>query len=111
MGVGAELKKEVDINLNDKKICTRLIVKSQENQARLQKYMGHGKRKPIAVSIKRYIWKRDQGCCQFKNPATGHPCGSKFFIEIDHIKRVRHGGDNDPTNLRLLCKAHNLWRS
>jgi hypothetical protein len=68
------------------------------------------KRNPIPANVKRYVWKRDHSCCQFKNPATGKMCGSKHFIEIDHIKRVRHGGDNDPRNLQLLCHAHNHWR-
>jgi hypothetical protein len=68
-------------------------------------------RKPIPMPLKRYIWNRDHGCCQFKDTNTGKICGTKHLLEIDHIKRVRHGGNNHPSNLRLLCNAHNLLRN
>ncbi len=67
-------------------------------------------RKAISASIKRAVWKRDQGKCQQFNPTTGRVCGSQHLIELDHIKRHSHGGSDSAHNLRLLCKAHNLWR-
>jgi hypothetical protein len=68
------------------------------------------KRTPIPMKIKRYVWHRDQGKCQYKVHETGKTCGSPYQLEVDHIKRVRHGGDNDPRNLQLLCHSHNLLR-
>jgi hypothetical protein len=67
-------------------------------------------RKRLSISIKRIIWTRDQGKCQHLNPITGKKCGSPYLLEIDHIKRVRNGGDNNPNNLRLLCHTHNHLR-
>jgi hypothetical protein len=67
-------------------------------------------RKAISVKIKRLVWSRDQGKCQHFNPTTGKTCGSNHLLEFDHIQRHRHGGKDHPNNLRLLCKAHNLWR-
>jgi hypothetical protein len=67
-------------------------------------------RKRIPISIKRAVWTRDHGQCQHFNPTTGKMCGSAYLLEIDHIKRVRHGGDNDPKNLQLLCHTHNYLR-
>jgi 5-methylcytosine-specific restriction endonuclease McrA len=64
----------------------------------------------ISASIKRAVWRRNHGICQHKNATTGKICGSTHLLEFDHIKRFRHGGDNHPNNLQLLCKAHNLWR-
>jgi hypothetical protein len=74
------------------------------------KRAGVNMRKPISIKVKRIVWSRDQGKCQHFNPTTGKKCGSDFLLEIDHLKRIRNGGDNHPNNLRLLCKAHNLWR-
>ena len=67
-------------------------------------------RKGIPISVKRIVWTRDQGQCQHFIRSTGKKCGSPYLLEIDHIKRVRHGGDNDPNNLRLLCHSHNHLR-
>ena len=34
-------------------------------------------------------------------------CGSTINLQIDHIKPVSFGGDNNPNNLQLLCKDCN----
>jgi hypothetical protein len=67
-------------------------------------------RKRIPITVKRIVWTRDQGQCQHFNPTSGKKCGSPYLLEIDHIKRVRNGGNNDPNNLRLLCHSHNHLR-
>jgi hypothetical protein len=53
---------------------------------------------------------KQQGCCQFRNPATGKVCGSTFNLQVDHIHPKWDGGSNDPQNLRVLCRAHNIFR-
>jgi len=67
-------------------------------------------RKAILSSVKRAVWKRDQGKCQHFNPTLGKICGSNHLLEFDHIKRFSYGGDDSTQNLRLLCNAHNLLR-
>ena len=67
------------------------------------------KRLPISSAVKRYIFNRDGGTCQYVGP-TGHKCESQHQIELDHINPVRHGGSNETKNLRLLCRAHNAFR-
>lgn len=64
----------------------------------------------IPSPVKRYVWSRDKGCCQYKDPQTGKACQSRYQIQIDHIHRYSHGGGHTPDNLRLLCRAHNSWR-
>lgn len=64
----------------------------------------------IPSQVRRYVWTRDQGCCQFKDPSSGRKCQSKYQVQIDHIHRFRDGGLSTPENLRLLCRAHNQWR-
>jgi hypothetical protein len=67
-------------------------------------------RSAIPASTRRVVWQRDQGHCQYRDPKNQKPCGSKYFLEIDHVLRRRDGGDHAPGNLRLLCRAHNAWR-
>lgn len=65
--------------------------------------------KSVTPRLKREILQRDQ-FCQFKDPATGRLCGSRFFLEVDHIKPRFLNGPNTHENLRILCKSHNLFR-
>ncbi len=63
----------------------------------------------ISVHTKRQIWKKDHGKCSFVDPISKHRCNSRFRLEIDHIMPKALGGSNEPTNLRLVCRAHNQW--
>jgi 5-methylcytosine-specific restriction endonuclease McrA len=66
-------------------------------------------RRAISQQVRRSIFARDRSC-QFINLSTGEICGSRYFLEIDHIKPVYKGGTNDAANLRVLCSAHNKHR-
>ncbi len=57
------------------------------------------KGRALRVHLKRQVWKRDKGQCQ--------KCKSVHALQIDHIHPVALGGDNDLTNLRLLCRSCN----
>lgn len=50
-------------------------------------------------SLKKYIWRRDKGQCQ--------NCGSSFALEVDHIVPKAKGGEDNVSNLRLLCRSCN----
>ncbi len=65
-------------------------------------------RKNIPLTLKRKIFNRDK-CCQLLNKATGRVCGSRWNLEVDHIKPVWAKGSNDETNLRVLCGSHNRY--
>jgi hypothetical protein len=64
----------------------------------------------IATKVRKIIWSRDNGSCQYQNTVTGKKCESKHQLQIDHIHRFADGGSHKPENLRLLCRAHNNWR-
>lgn len=64
----------------------------------------------VSSALKRKIWLRDE-CCTYQDPQTGKRCGSKSFLQIDHIKPFAIGGENSENNLRLLCGAHNRLRA
>lgn len=60
------------------------------------------KRKSITKKIRFEVFKRDAFKCQY--------CGSTspdVTLEVDHIKPVAEGGDNDITNLITSCKDCN----
>ncbi len=60
----------------------------------------------ISKEVRDHVYARDGGCCSFVG-RTGRKCGSVWDIEIDHIVPFAAGGTNEPSNLRLLCRAHN----
>jgi hypothetical protein len=60
----------------------------------------------IPAHVKRAVWTRDGGRCQWP-VASGGICGSTHRVELDHeIPRAR-GGPSTIENVRLLCKLHN----
>lgn len=63
----------------------------------------------VPTKIRKTVLARD-GSCQFKNKVTGKVCGSKFFLEADHIQPRFAGGSNALENLRMLCRKHNQYR-
>ena len=65
-------------------------------------------RKPIAPALRNAVFRRAEARCQFVDPRTGHRCESRSLLQVDHIVPVSLGGTNDPCNLRLLCRTHNL---
>ena len=67
----------------------------------------HSAGRYIPAKVKSAVWARDQGCCAWKNP-DGMACGSKDWIEYDHVMPYARGGrSDDPRNLRLVCRQHN----
>jgi len=55
--------------------------------------------------LKKFIWKRDQGQCQFKTK-EGKQCSSSWHLQFDHIVPYALGGGHTRENLRLLCAHH-----
>ena len=49
---------------------------------------------------------RDKGRCTYVSPG-GRRCSATSDLQIDHIVPYARGGDNSPSNLRLLCGKHN----
>lgn len=64
-------------------------------------------RQYISIEIKRALFKKSNGCCEFTDQKTGKRCDSKYQLQIDHIHPWSLGGTNQIENLRLLCRMHN----
>ena len=60
------------------------------------------------AEMKRIVLLRGGGCCQYRSKQTGETCGSRFQVQIDHIKPKALGGRDEISNFRPLCRTHNL---
>jgi hypothetical protein len=60
----------------------------------------------IPAAVKRAVWLRDGGRCQFRLP-SGEICGSTNQLEYDHLEPLALGGASTVENTRLCCKPHN----
>ena len=57
----------------------------------------------IPAAVKRQVWDRDRGCCTCVDRSSGHRCGSRHRVQIDHIVPYALGGSAEPDNLRLCA--------
>ena len=62
----------------------------------------------IPAAVKRAVSERDADRCTFVN-ATGRRCHERAGLEFHHDKPFALGGDRSPSNIRLLCRAHNAF--
>jgi 5-methylcytosine-specific restriction endonuclease McrA len=60
----------------------------------------------IPAAVKRAVWLRDGGRCQFRL-SSGESCGSTHQLEYDHIEPLALGGASTVENTRLCCRPHN----
>ena len=61
----------------------------------------------IPVTVRDRVLERDEYQCSFVSKAGGR-CACKVDLEIDHIVPLGRGGSSEESNLRTLCRAHNL---
>ena len=64
----------------------------------------------IPVAVKAVVYKRDEGYCSFVG-SDGRKCGSTWGLEFDHIVPFAKGGASTVDNVRLTCRAHNLFQA
>jgi HNH endonuclease len=60
----------------------------------------------VPAAVARAVYVRDEGCCTFCS-AEGRCCGTRRFLEFDHVVPWAAGGASTVENLRLRCRAHN----
>jgi hypothetical protein len=61
----------------------------------------------IRARVRREVWRRDGGRCQWKL-ANGEICGCTRHLQLDHVKPLALGGTSTVDNVRILCRSHNL---
>jgi hypothetical protein len=79
----------------------RAEVRRPQQNPRSTKNPGH-----VPAAVKRAVWARDEGKCQFPLDSGGI-CGSTLRLEIDHIRPLARGGQSTVANCRLACRFHN----
>lgn len=62
----------------------------------------------ISAPVRRFVWRRDGGQCTFVS-IDGRRCPERHDLEYHHDEPHGLGGDRSPRNIRLLCRAHNLY--
>ncbi len=60
----------------------------------------------LPAHVKRQVWIRDGGRCQWALDSGGI-CGSTLRVEFDHVVPRARGGSSTVDNVRLLCAMHN----
>jgi hypothetical protein len=60
----------------------------------------------VTAAVKRQVWTRDGGRCQWPLESGGL-CGSTLRVEFDHSIARALGGASSVKNMRLLCRVHN----
>ncbi len=68
-----------------------------------------GKRTYLSVHLRRKVFKKAEGRCEYSH--KGRRCTSIHALEIDHEVPLALNGSNDFSNLRVLCKTHNLQQA
>jgi hypothetical protein len=71
-----------------------------------QKKLRPSKPEHIPAHVRREVWKRDGGRCQWELH-NGERCGCTEGLQFDHIEPLALGGTSTVENVRLLCPAHN----
>jgi hypothetical protein len=78
--------------------------------ARPQRKLRPSKPGHIPAAVKRAVWERDRGCCQWPVDGGG-VCGSTYQPEFDHQTPKALGGSATVDDIRILCRPHNLLAS
>src|SRR6185295_570962 len=79
----------------------------RERLAKSTKPRGSKGAKGVSAAARRETFERDGTQCTYVSP-DGHRCTEHGFLEADHRDARGVGGSDDASNLRVLCRAHNL---
>lgn len=66
------------------------------------------KRIAIKITLRRRLLKKAKYCCEFVDTKTKTKCQSHYQLQIDHRIPLARGGSDVESNLRVLCRTHNL---
>lgn len=61
----------------------------------------------IPRPLRREVWKRAGGRCEYRDPETGKLCDATHALTFEHRTPFALGGSHTRENLALFCAAHN----
>ncbi len=94
----------------EKRNGTRLDARAASTAAAAVKPPVAGKRAYLPVALKRAVWSRSGGLCEYR-AESGLGCTARHLLQIDHATPLARGGSNRLANLRLFCRNHNLQQA
>jgi hypothetical protein len=62
----------------------------------------------IPAPVRRAVYERDAGRCRYVD-TQGRRCTERDHLEFHHRRPFGYGGEHDPDNLSLMCRAHNAY--
>jgi 5-methylcytosine-specific restriction endonuclease McrA len=68
------------------------------------------RKRHVSAHVRRAVWERDRGQCTFAGD-NGRRCGTRKFLEFDHVDPVALGGKATVERMRLRCRAHNQYEA
>ena len=84
------------------------LVAQKDDRTELAKPAEKKRSRYISPCDKEAVLEQASYQCEYRSP-EGVRCSCRTGLEIDHVKPWGKLGSNDPANLRVLCKAHNLY--
>ena len=63
----------------------------------------------IPAEIRRIVFAKAKGKCEYIHPATGLRCESTYQLEYEHIRPMGLGGKTELSNLRMCCHSCNIY--
>lgn len=94
-------------DLFDEAVEALLDARDPDRRKEPQRRESDPKARRIPAWVRDAVWKRDGGCCVFMDD-QGLRCSGRDFLEYDHVVPWARGGpSDDPSNIRVLCRAHN----
>ena len=83
------------------------VIVQKKSSTSVEKSAPHKQTRYIPASIKNQIRLQSKNQCEFVGH-DGNKCESKTGLEFDHKEAYALGGTNEISNIRHLCKTHNL---
>lgn len=90
-------------------LADRFLKREDPSRRTSRKTASRGRKRRILRWIRDAVWRRDGGRCAYLSE-DGTRCAATTQLEYDHIVPWARGGrSDDPENIRLLCRPHNLY--
>lgn len=67
-------------------------------------------RTTIPASDRRWVWHRARGQCEYVS-SDGRRCRGTYGLQIDHQTALALGGQSDRSQIRILCRNHNIQQA
>ncbi len=86
----------------------RRFAKAAASRKGLEQATGTPATRYIPAAVRRAVAQRDGGRCAFVD-GLGRRCPAQDRLEYHHRRPFGFGGDHDPRNIALVCRAHNTY--